>query len=58
MVYARNDLVVTRRDDLEMDSVEGCGWKLRCRNHAVFLLEAFTDLTVHLNTMMRILWLN
>ena len=23
MVYARNDLVVTRRDDLEMDSVEG-----------------------------------
>lgn len=57
-VYARNDLVVTRRDALKWIVSKGCGWKLRCRNRAVFLLEAFIDLTVNLNTMMRILLLS
>ena len=40
-VYARNDLVVTRRDDLEVDSVEGLWLEIAMPKSRGFLVGSF-----------------
>ena len=45
--YVRDDILVTRRDDLEIDS----GSKLLSQNREIFFLELSTDLIVLHNIM-------
>ena len=57
-VFVHDELVATRRDDLELDAVEGMWLEIAVLNHAAFLLEIFTDPVVPPRITIRTLCLN
>ena len=51
MAYVRDDILVTRRDDLEIDSVEGLWLEIVVTKSRNFFLELSADLIVLHNIM-------